>query len=493
MGDVYRRRVGAKRDLSDMDMEELSNLEVKPKPGTPEALGEMSLEELSDVETRPDYTKMGLEELTKVPIENTPAQEATKRGQVLRGRTGPDALDSMKRIAELVGDGTTPEQVEQHFTSALAKGMTPDEVVNKASEGAKQQTIMGYSARQAEARKKYQDAVSRAAAESENESMTQRILRGIGDVAGAYAGRGTSVVSDEIRAARGDKRARAEKSAKDVLDTELSVIGADKEAGDLQDQADMLAERLRSAGVKFPEGSEKRNPKAFVDTYKGVAGKDSSSFDYRVSRDAELDKRHAAERAENQRIAREAEERRQKFQAGENDKNRAAGLQKVQDKPPMQNQSQAASFGKRMEEAESVLSAVKYDPTASTARMDTRLPNEALSPDAQKYFAAKRAFINSQLRDESGASISPTEFDSAEMQYFPQPGEGPDIVEQKRRMRAIAIQAMRDEAGKAWGGAAPAQDGGSAVYSVPGMGEIDLGPGEIAEFLKQYPNATKVR
>jgi hypothetical protein len=51
------------------------------------------------------------------------------------------------------------------------------------------------------------------------------------------------------------------------------------------------------------------------------------------------------------------------------------------------------------------------------------------------------------LRRESGAAISPTEFDSARMQYFPQPGDKNDVLIQKKANRDIVIQSMLREGG----------------------------------------------
>ena len=43
------------------------------------------------------------------------------------------------------------------------------------------------------------------------------------------------------------------------------------------------------------------------------------------------------------------------------------------------------------------------------------------------------------MRKESGAAISPSEFDSAAQQYFPQPGDGQAVITQKTANRKTAI------------------------------------------------------
>lgn len=74
--------------------------------------------------------------------------------------------------------------------------------------------------------------------------------------------------------------------------------------------------------------------------------------------------------------------------------------------------------------------------------------NFARSEDAQKYDQARRNFINAVLRRESGAVISPEEFANAEQQYFPQPGDGPEVIEQKRNNRDTTIQGLKVSSGQ---------------------------------------------
>lgn len=76
--------------------------------------------------------------------------------------------------------------------------------------------------------------------------------------------------------------------------------------------------------------------------------------------------------------------------------------------------------------------------------------NAAHSEDYQKYDQAKRDFINAQLRRESGAAISPSEFDSANKQYFPMPGDTPDVIAQKRANRRASIEAQGREGGPSY-------------------------------------------
>jgi hypothetical protein len=78
--------------------------------------------------------------------------------------------------------------------------------------------------------------------------------------------------------------------------------------------------------------------------------------------------------------------------------------------------------------------------------------NYALSKDQQAVEQAQRNFVNAVLRQESGAVISEQEFENAKKQYFPQPGDKKDVIEQKRKNRMLAIQGFKRIAGPAWDG-----------------------------------------
>jgi len=68
------------------------------------------------------------------------------------------------------------------------------------------------------------------------------------------------------------------------------------------------------------------------------------------------------------------------------------------------------------------------------------------SEDLKLYEQAKQDFILAQLRDESGAAIGTQEYKDAEKIYFPQAGDSPQVVAQKRLSRQIALKNMQREA-----------------------------------------------
>jgi hypothetical protein len=72
-----------------------------------------------------------------------------------------------------------------------------------------------------------------------------------------------------------------------------------------------------------------------------------------------------------------------------------------------------------------------------------------IGPNSQQQMTeqARRDFVNAILRKESGAVISPSEFENASKQYFPIPGDSKDVIEQKRRNRETAIESLKIQAG----------------------------------------------
>lgn len=69
--------------------------------------------------------------------------------------------------------------------------------------------------------------------------------------------------------------------------------------------------------------------------------------------------------------------------------------------------------------------------------------------DRQKADAAQRDFIAATLRYESGAAVPPSEFSNQYRTFFPMPGDGPEVIEQKRAQRQRAIEGLKVSAGPA--------------------------------------------
>ena len=79
----------------------------------------------------------------------------------------------------------------------------------------------------------------------------------------------------------------------------------------------------------------------------------------------------------------------------------------------------------------------KYDPTSSGQWIDNSewAPNWMKNKKAVEAHAAQANWIETYLRDASGAAIPPSERMAYAKDYFPQPGDTPDVVANKERLR----------------------------------------------------------
>jgi hypothetical protein len=93
--------------------------------------------------------------------------------------------------------------------------------------------------------------------------------------------------------------------------------------------------------------------------------------------------------------------------------------------------------------------------------------NYTASGDQQQVSQAQRDFINAVLRKESGAAISPTEFESAAKQYFPQRGDSEAVIAQKAANRKREIEGLL--AAVPQGQRPGAVQNGAAAPPVPGL------------------------
>jgi len=139
-----------------------------------------------------------------------------------------------------------------------------------------------------------------------------------------------------------------------------------------------------------------------------------------------------------------------------------------------ESQGNAAAYGMRMKEANSILTPLEKAGVKNTGLVSNvvgstlgivpligdklegmsgsvfnALPQilGGLSPEQQQVAQARINFITAVLRKESGASISPSEFTTAEKNYFPKPGDDASVVAQKQKARELAIKAMGIQAG----------------------------------------------
>jgi len=152
-----------------------------------------------------------------------------------------------------------------------------------------------------------------------------------------------------------------------------------------------------------------------------------------------------------------------------------AGGQAIAGSPKLtESQSNATAFGMRAKEANKIVTALEDAGTTNTgiirsaiggtvgmapfvgSKMEQGvqsamnvLPTYVGGPNEmqQQTDQGRRNFISAVLRKESGAAIPPDEYANEEKKYFPQVGDGPKVIEQKREARKLAIQALEVQAG----------------------------------------------
>ncbi|MFA6078115.1 MAG: hypothetical protein WC724_03835 [Candidatus Paceibacterota bacterium] len=137
-------------------------------------------------------------------------------------------------------------------------------------------------------------------------------------------------------------------------------------------------------------------------------------------------------------------------------KQQAISLGKTPMKPATAAQETTALYANRLEQSNAIIS--KLDDYVMNANpisysLQTKLPNVAntlKSGNFQSVDQAQRNFINAVLRRESGAVISPAEFENGKQQYFAQPGDKPEVVAQKKANRDMVQSGFINGAGSAY-------------------------------------------
>ena len=114
------------------------------------------------------------------------------------------------------------------------------------------------------------------------------------------------------------------------------------------------------------------------------------------------------------------------------------------EKPLTEYQGKAVTFGTRAAESSNILNNLEGEYSSMSANY---LPSFLNSTKGQQAQQAQQNFINAVLRQESGAAINASEFDNARKQYFPQPGDKPEVIAQKKRNRELVIKGFTRQAG----------------------------------------------
>ena len=133
---------------------------------------------------------------------------------------------------------------------------------------------------------------------------------------------------------------------------------------------------------------------------------------------------------------------------------------KEQTGPLTETQGKATGFATRALQADKILNEIgeggKIQPGVIKRSLEAipliggslgTLSNFTQSDEQQQIEQAQRNFVNAILRQESGASISPGEFQNAIIQYFPQPSDKTPVIKQKEENRKTAIKALEVQSG----------------------------------------------
>lgn len=134
---------------------------------------------------------------------------------------------------------------------------------------------------------------------------------------------------------------------------------------------------------------------------------------------------------------------------------KALAIEAEKNKPMGVEQATAGLYADRMIEADGIIrdKFITDEQLNLKNRMVGDIPlagNYLVTKKYQDAAQAERNFINAVLRKESGAVISPSEFENAKKQYFPQPGDNENVIKQKALNRQTAINGISRAAGASY-------------------------------------------
>jgi len=132
--------------------------------------------------------------------------------------------------------------------------------------------------------------------------------------------------------------------------------------------------------------------------------------------------------------------------------NGAGKIEPITTKELTEAESKAVGFYQRMRSANTQLERLGLDPQGFAGLLAQRISPDfsrgALTDDRRAQLDAIENFIAASLRLESGAAISPSEFEKQARIFFPQPGAGPRETDIKRQQRELAILGFKSVAGE---------------------------------------------
>lgn len=122
-------------------------------------------------------------------------------------------------------------------------------------------------------------------------------------------------------------------------------------------------------------------------------------------------------------------------------------------KPFTMDQTNSVDYASRLKDSGAIITELTNATMAGgtvNAMWQSNIPGWLKTDEWRQIDQAKRNFITAKLRKESGAAISTEEFVTADLQYFPQPGDDAQTIENKRRLRDMVTKNMIFAAGPAW-------------------------------------------
>lgn len=139
------------------------------------------------------------------------------------------------------------------------------------------------------------------------------------------------------------------------------------------------------------------------------------------------------------------------LQGGLFDLNSGQWIVQPQAPQPTQAQFTVAGYATRVEASDRILTELERSGIGGGSfAIQSKLANFLKGAKVQSYEQAQRDFINSVLRRESGAAIAPSEFDSAKLQYFFNPGDTLQTLQQKQANRQQQVKSLIQQSGPAY-------------------------------------------
>ena len=125
-------------------------------------------------------------------------------------------------------------------------------------------------------------------------------------------------------------------------------------------------------------------------------------------------------------------------------------------KAPTPAQVESAGYAERIKQANTI---IDKNPDVfkkmnyvdfQLAGSKSQLANSILTPEQRQVAQAMRNFITGKLRKESGASIQPSEFEDAQLQYFPALGDDATTLANKKQLRESVLNNLITGSGTAY-------------------------------------------